>query len=141
MADRESFLECTSSIVSAYISRNPIRVGDIEKLIADVYTKLKSVEGASASQNGLCAAVPVGESVFPDYLVCLEDGKKLKMLKRHLRTMYNMTLEEYKRKWGLPADYPSVASNYAKRRSELAREIGLGKRAQKVKPRVTLRVV
>lgn len=125
-------LALTTNIVAAHVSNNSVAVSDLPKLIRDVYETLNKVEqdgGAPAERP--TPAVPVKKSVMPDYIICLEDGKKLKMLKRHLKTAYNMTPEEYREKWGLPADYPMVAPNYAKQRSRLAKEIGLGTRARR----------
>ena len=122
----------TSQIVAAYVERNNIQAADLPALIGSVHqslTKLGQPEAPADAPTELKPAVPVKKSVFPDYLICLEDGKKLKMLKRHLRTSYDMTPGEYRTKWGLPADYPMVAPNYAKARSEMAVRIGLGRKA------------
>ena len=122
----------TSQIVAAYVERNNIQATDLAVLIGSVYqslTKLIQPEAPAEAPTELKPAVPVKKSVFPDYLICIEDGKKLKMLKRHLRTSYDMTPGEYRTKWGLPADYPMVAPNYAKARSEMAVRIGLGRKA------------
>ncbi len=121
-------LELTAEIVSSHVSNNSIPVQDLPALIKDVHTTLinLSKEAANAAEETPEPAVPVKKSITNDYIICLEDGKKLKMLKRHLKSAYNMTPEEYRAKWGLPHDYPMVAPNYAKRRAELAREIGLG---------------
>jgi predicted transcriptional regulator len=109
-----------------------VSVEDLPRLIRDVHTSLSSVsKDGGQTQEKPTPAVPIKKSVTPDYLICLEDGKKLKMLKRHLKTVYNMTPDDYREKWGLPADYPMVAPNYAKRRSQLAKEIGLGTRSRK----------
>jgi len=125
-------LELTTSIVAAHVSNNVVAVQDLPKLIREVYTSLSQVQqGGQESQERPTPAVPIKKSVTPDYIICLEDGKKLKMLKRHLKTVYDMTPEEYREKWGLPSDYPMVAPNYAKQRSRLAKEIGLGTRARK----------
>jgi predicted transcriptional regulator len=124
---KDRLLELTSQIVSAQVANNPVQSGELPGLIQEVYQTLSKV--GSASDNGddkIAPAVPIRKSVTPDYLVCLEDGKKLKMLKRHLKTSFNLTPEEYRSRWGLPSDYPMVAPNYAKQRSALAREIGLG---------------
>lgn len=141
MGDSANLMLCTSNIVSAYVAKNSVRLTEVERLIEDVYLKLKSLVDVHSDGIELVSAVPIEESVFPDYLICLEDGKRLKMLKRHLKTMYNMTVEEYKRKWGLPSDYPSVAKNYAVKRSVLAKQIGLGRKIDQQFPKVTLRVV
>lgn len=125
-------LSLTTDIVSAYLSHNTVPLSDIPNLIGQTYKTLASLEGEGPS--GLerpQPAVPIKRSVTPDYLICLEDGKKLKMLKRHLKTAYNMTPEEYRERWGLPADYPMVAPNYARQRSRLAKDIGLGTRGRK----------
>ena len=122
----------TSQIVSAYVSKNSVQASDVPGLISNVYQSLKSAglpQAATEAPSDLKPAVPVKKSVTPDYIICLEDGKKLKMLKRHLNTSYNMTPDEYRAKWGLPADYPMVAPNYAKSRSDLALKLGLGRRA------------
>ncbi|MFO1129101.1 MAG: MucR family transcriptional regulator [Rhodospirillales bacterium] len=119
-------LELTTEIVAAHVGNNPVPASELPTLIQDVYKTLASVGTVQAPSEKLKPAVPVKRSVFPDYIVCLEDGKKLKMLKRHLKTSYNMTPEEYRERWGLPPEYPMVAPNYAKHRSALAKEIGLG---------------
>ena len=137
MADRmeqDNLIELTAEIVSAYVSNNNIASNDISALIGDVHNALhRTASGAvEPEQEPLKPAVPIKKSVTPDSIVCLEDGKKFKSLKRHLRTHYDLTPEEYRDKWGLPADYPMVAPNYAKARSALAREMGLGqKRARR----------
>lgn len=124
---KEEVLILTTEIVSAYVSNNPLPVVEIPDLIDKVYQALSHVgEHGTIGDEQPQPAVPVQESVLPDYLICLEDGKKLKMLKRHLKTAYNLTPEQYRERWGLPADYPMVAPNYAKQRSRLAKEIGLG---------------
>jgi predicted transcriptional regulator len=126
----ESVLGMVASIVSAYVSHNALPAGEIPDLIKTVYRSLSNMQtpGAAAVEEAGKPAVPVRRSVTPDYLVCLEDGKKLKMLKRHLRTNYKMSPEEYRAKWNLPPDYPMVAPNYAKQRSEFAKKIGLGRK-------------
>ncbi len=125
-------VEMTSRIVAAYVGGNDVAPQEIASVISTVHTALKTLhEPAPAPVAELVPAVPIKRSVFPDYIVCLEDGKKFKSLKRHLRSAYNMSPEEYRAKWGLPADYPMVAPNYAAARSELAKRIGLG-RARKV---------
>lgn len=146
MEECAGLLKCVASIVSAYISRGDTNVDDVEKFMEYVYLKLKTLDKAIVKKRELVAAVPIEKSVLPDYIICLEDGKKLKMLKRHLRTVYNMSIDDYKAKWGLPPDYPSVAKNYAEKRSMLAKAIGLGKKpgggkASPGGPKVTLRVV
>ncbi|MCS6877350.1 MAG: MucR family transcriptional regulator [Geminicoccaceae bacterium] len=121
-------LSMTTEIVSAHLSNNTVAVADIPQLIKLVYTSLaqQGAEEQKEVQEKPTPAVPIKKSVANDYIICLEDGKKLKMLKRHLKTRYNMTPEEYRKKWGLPDDYPMVAPAYAKQRSELAKKIGLG---------------
>jgi len=123
----------TSQIVSAFVSKNSVQASDLPALISVVYQALKSAGQPSVAQpeapTDLKPAVPIKKSVTADYIVCLEDGKKLKMLKRHLSSSYNMTPDEYRARWGLPADYPMVAPNYAKSRSDLALKLGLGRRA------------
>jgi predicted transcriptional regulator len=125
----EELLRMTADVVAAYVSNNTLPTAQLAEVINAVYTSLRSLEGQSAEPPAepLKPAVPVRKSVTPDFLVCLEDGKKLKMLKRHLRSTYNMTPDEYRAKWGLPADYPMVAPNYAEQRSEFAKKIGLGR--------------
>ncbi len=121
-------LELTAQIVAAHAANNEIDTGALPSVIRAVYSTLSSIgdEPAAAPAEKAQPAVPIRKSVFPDYIVCLEDGKKLKMLKRHLSTSFNMTPEQYRQKWGLDANYPMVAPNYAERRSTLAKEIGLG---------------
>lgn len=123
-------LELTSKIVSAHVGNNSVSSGDLPQLIEDVYRSLNAVGEKSDMKEKLLPAVPVKKSIQQDYIICLEDGKKLKMLKRHLKTAYNMTPEEYREKWNLPSDYPMVAPNYAEHRSSLAKKIGLGTRAR-----------
>jgi predicted transcriptional regulator len=128
-------LSLTTEIVAAHVSNNTVGVADLPQLINQVYSSLANIGSAPvAPAVRPQAAVGVKKSVQPDYIICLEDGKKLKMLKRHLKTAYNMTPEAYRERWGLPADYPMVAPNYAKQRSRLAREIGLGTRARRAQP-------
>ena len=127
----EDLLAFTTEIVSAHVSNNEISAADLPKLVQDVYRALAGIIAPEPEVEQLQPAVPVKKSVFPDYIVCLEDGKKLKMLKRHLKTAYNMTPEEYRTRWNLPADYTMVAPNYAERRSGLAKKIGLGMRSKK----------
>lgn len=117
-----------SDIVSAYVAHNPVPVADLPKLIEKVHATLTEIDGSGGSEAKaeLKPAVAVRKSVTDDHIVCLEDGKKFKSLKRHLRTRYDMSPDEYREKWGLPPDYPMVAPNYAKQRSELARKMGLG---------------
>ncbi|MFZ4808933.1 MAG: MucR family transcriptional regulator [Hyphomicrobiaceae bacterium] len=123
----------TAEIVSAFVSNNTVVASDLPVLINDVHGALSRV-GSSAPEpvrDELKPAVPVKRSVHPDFIICLEDGKKFKSLKRHLRTHYNLSPEEYREKWGLPHDYPMVAPNYAAARSALAKQMGLGTRREK----------
>ena len=124
-------LELTTEIVAAHVANNTVAVSDLSQLIQDVYKTLVAVGTAPLTPERPRPAVPIKKSIFPDYVVCLEDGKKLKMLKRHLKTAYNMTPEEYRERWGLSPDYPMVAPNYAKHRSNLAKKIGLGTKPRK----------
>lgn len=122
-------LTLTTEIVSAHVSNNTVGGHDIPNLIESVYRTLSNVNSAAPHLvERPQPAVPIKRSINDDFIICLEDGKKLKMLKRHLKTAYNMTPEEYRERWGLPADYPMVAPNYAKKRSALAKDIGLGKK-------------
>ena len=130
--NRSELLELTSEIVAAHVSNNTLSVKDLPQLIRDVYATLETVGTGNKTLDSLTPVVPIRKSVTPEFLVCLEDGKKLKMLKRHLKTSYNMTPEEYRQKWNLPRDYPMVAPNYAKQRSDLAKEIGLGKKTREL---------
>jgi predicted transcriptional regulator len=119
-----------SAIVAAYVSKNTVTVADVPTLIRTVHDGLVAMDQPVAKpEPELKPAVPIRKSVQPDYIICLEDGKKLKMLKRHLMTAYGLTPDEYRARWGLPDDYPMVAPNYAKARSELALKLGLGRRA------------
>jgi predicted transcriptional regulator len=125
----ETLITFTSDIVAAHVSNNNVAVEDLPSLITNVYGALAGLGGtAPVEEEKPEPAVSVRASVKPDYIVCLEDGKKLKMLKRHLMTHYNMTPEEYRQRWNLPADYPMVAPNYAEKRRELAKKIGLGRK-------------
>ena len=128
-----NFIQLTAEIVSAYVSNNTVASGDIPALINQVHAALTRVSGNSgeAPVEALKPAVSVKKSITPEYIVCLEDGKKFKSLKRHLRTQYNMTPEQYRDKWSLPADYPMVAPNYAQARSELAKQMGLGQQRRR----------
>ena len=129
---QETLIALTADIVAAHVSNNSVAVNDLPQLIQNVHGALRGLGGrGQEAEVKLEPAVSIRSSVKPDYIVCLEDGKKLKMLKRHLMTHYNMTPEEYRAKWGLPADYPMVAPNYAKARSELAKEMGLGQQRRK----------
>ena len=126
---QDNLIDLAADIVSAYVSNNSINSADLPDLIGNVYTALRqSSDGPSEPEpEPQKPAVPVKKSITPDYIVCLEDGKKFKSLKRHLRTHYDLTPEEYRDKWGLSPDYPMVAPNYAKQRSDFAKKIGLGK--------------
>lgn len=130
--NKETLLELTSQIVAAHVSNNEVSVKDLQSLIHNVHNTLTSLNKTSnpLQLDTRKPAVPVEQSIGEDYIICLEDGKKLKMLKRHLKTSFNMTPEEYRERWGLPIDYPMVAPNYAEKRSSLAKEIGLGKRGR-----------
>jgi predicted transcriptional regulator len=127
----EDLLRMTADVVAAYVSNNTLPTAQLAEVINAVYNSLRSLEGQSAEPppEPLKPAVPIRKSVTPDYLICLEDGKKLKMLKRHLRSTYNLTPDEYRSKWGLAPDYPMVAPKYAEQRSEFAKKIGLGRGA------------
>jgi len=125
---RYEILALTAEIVSSHVSANTVAVSDVPQLIEQVYTTLdglvNSVSGAEEERPQ--PAVSIRRSITPDYIICLEDGKKLKMLKRHIKTRYDLSPDEYRARWGLPADYPMVAPNYAAQRRELAKKIGLG---------------
>lgn len=126
---RGEILALTTEIVSAHVGNNAVGQSDVAELIQSVYAKLNELaSGEEAATVELTPAVPIKKSVTDDYIICLEDGKKLKMLKRHLMTSYGMTPEDYRAKWGLKADYPMVAPNYALKRQELAKKIGLGRK-------------
>jgi len=121
-------LQLATDIVAAFVSNNSVGADKLPGLLQEVHDAVRALaSGGTASAGNQQPAVPVKKSVTPDYVICLEDGKKLKMLKRYIRTQYGMSPEDYRRKWGLPADYPMVAPNYAKRRSDFAKEIGLGR--------------
>jgi len=130
-----NLIDLTADIVSAYVSNNTVASTDLPGLINEVYGALQKTANASSEPEPepLKPAVPIKKSVMPDYIICLEDGKKFKSLKRHLRTHYNMTPEEYREKWDLGADYPMVAPNYAAARSELAKKMGLGQQRKRSK--------
>ena len=126
---RDALLRMTTQVVSAYVGNNPVPETQISDVIQSVYGSLEGLSsGRPSTQTKQKPAVPIKRSIIHDHIVCLEDGKKLKMLKRYLRTAYNLTPEQYRAKWGLPTDYPMVAPNYAKQRSAFAKESGLGKR-------------
>jgi predicted transcriptional regulator len=128
--DRSTMLRMTTEVVSAYVSNNALAPTQLPDVIRAVYGSLDSLSAGrpDSKAEALKPAVPVRRSITPDYIVCLEDGKKLKMLKRHLRTNYAMTPDEYRAKWSLPPDYPMVAPNYAAQRSAFAKQIGLGRK-------------
>jgi len=128
-----SFIELTAEIVSAYVGKNSVPANELPNLINQVHAALVRVSGGSseAQPESLKPAVSVKKSITPDYIVCLEDGKKFKSLKRHLRTQYNITPEQYREKWGLAVDYPMVAPNYAAARSQLAKQMGLGQQRRR----------
>jgi len=128
MDEKSEVIEMTADIVSAYVGNNSVSAADLPALIQSVHRALSGISsGAEAAEAAPKEpAVPIRRSITPDFLVCLEDGRKFKSLKRHLRTKYNMSPEEYRSNWGLPKDYPMVAPNYAKARSDLAKQMGLG---------------
>jgi predicted transcriptional regulator len=128
-----SFIELTANIVSAYVSNNPVPAGDIPTLINQIHSALLQVSAGrvDAAAEPPRPAVSIKKSITPDHLVCLEDGKRFKSLRRHLRSQYNMTPEQYREKWGLPPDYPMVAPNYAAARSQLAKQMGLGQQRRR----------
>ena len=129
--DTAEKLELTTEIVASYVSNNTVSTADLPGVIKDVYKTLMGLGAEAVEAERPKPAVSVKKSVTPDYIICLEDGKKLKMLKRHLKTAYDMSPEDYRERWGLPADYPMVAPNYAKHRSSLAKKIGLGTKPRK----------
>lgn len=121
------YLTETSAIVSAYVSRNPVAAHELPDLIKSVHKALTSLGRSDETKQELTPAVNPKRSVHPDYIICLEDGKKFKSLKRHLMTHYGLTPEDYRQKWGLPSDYPMTAPNYSRQRSNLAKKMGLGR--------------
>ena len=129
---RDDLLRMAVDIVAAYLSNNQVPSSQIPDIIHSVFSSLNSLDEQPAEPPAETAkpAASIRKSVTPDYIICLEDGKKLKMLKRHLRTTYNMTPEQYRTKWNLPPDYPMVAPNYAEQRSDLAKRIGLGRKPE-----------
>lgn len=135
--DGSVILKMTAEVVASYVGNNPISHEQLPELITSVHKSFQSVEGAQEveQEEPKKPAVSIRKSITPEYLICLEDGKKLKMLKRHLRTTYNMTPEEYRAKWNLPPDYPMVAPSYAEQRSQFAKKIGLGRRPAAKKTR------
>ncbi len=126
-------IQMTTDIIASYVSNNTIAVQELPDLIKSVHNAMVDLTGAAAAPVKQKPAVPVSRSITDDYIICLEDGAKLKMLKRYIRTRFGLTPDEYRQKWRLPADYPMVAPAYAKRRSTLAKEIGLGKGSRKSK--------
>lgn len=133
MSLNSTLVELTAQIVAAYVGKNAVPVSDLPMVISSVASAIQGLgsEPAVASLDKPIPAVPIKKSVTPDFIICLEDGKKMKMLKRHLRSTYGMSPDDYRAKWGLPADYPMVAPNYAEQRSKLAQEIGLGKNGRR----------
>ncbi|HAK63961.1 MAG: MucR family transcriptional regulator [Pseudomonadota bacterium] len=137
MDDKNVLIDMTAEIVSAYVGNNTVSAAELPGLIQQVYGSLVDVSqgGGVTSENELQKpAIPVKRSVAPDYIICLEDGKKFKSLKRHLRAHYDMSPDEYRAKWGLPKDYPMVAPNYTRARSALAKEMGLGQKSRRKRP-------
>jgi predicted transcriptional regulator len=134
---QEDILRMTTEVVAAYVGNNELPAAQISEVIGAVHKSLSGLQGGAGESQAAPSkpAVPIRRSVTPDYIVCLEDGKKLKMLKRHIRTTYNLTPDEYRAKWGLASDYPMVAPNYAKQRSEFAKKIGLGRKRAGTKRR------
>lgn len=137
VAQQDDILRMTAEVVAAYLGNNTMPAAQIPDVINTVYGSLSKLDGTVATVRTRAPKAPVAirKSIMPDYIVCLEDGKKLKMLKRHLRTVYGMSPEEYRAKWGLPADYPMVAPNYSRQRSAFAKKIGLGRAATRSKRR------
>ena len=133
----ENYIGLAADIVAAYVSNNSVRYADLPSLIGDIHSALVKVAGGGLETPAEAPkpAVPVKRSITPDYIICLKDGKQFKSLKRHLRTQYNLTPEQYRERWGLPADYPMVAPSYAKARSDLAKEMGLGQQRRKGRAR------
>ena len=136
MADEtndDTLITLTADIVAAHVSNNSVAVNDLPQLISNVHGALSGLSGTAAPEVKQEPKVPIRSSIKPDYIVCLEDGKKLKMLKRHLMTHYNLTPDQYRQKWGLSSDYPMVAPNYAEQRRALAKSIGLGTKRRKTR--------
>jgi predicted transcriptional regulator len=131
----EDFLRMTAHLVAAYLRKNSVPAAQITEIVNSVHGSLRSIESKiqAPQSEALKPAVPIKKSITPEFLICLEDGRKLKMLKRHLRSTYSMTPDDYRKKWNLPADYPMVASKYAAQRSDFAKKIGLGKSGGKKK--------
>jgi predicted transcriptional regulator len=132
-AQDDTLITLTADIVAAHVSNNSVAVNDLPQLISNVHGALNGLSGRSAPEARPEPKVPIRSSIKPDYIVCLEDGKKLKMLKRHLMTHYQLTPDQYRQKWGLNADYPMVAPNYAEQRRTLAKAIGIGTKRRKTK--------
>ena len=132
---KPNILELTAKLVSAHIGNNTVATDALPALIQSVFYTLATAREAEAQPEAQAPAVPIKKSVFHDFIVCLEDGKKLKMLKRHLKTSYDLTPDQYRSKWGLPRDYPMVAPSYASVRSTLAKSIGLGRKPGPVQPK------
>lgn len=133
MSEKAELIDMTAEIVSAYVGHNSVGPDEIPNLIHKIFAALSeaALGGSAAEEQQAEPAVPIRKSITPDYIICLEDGKKFKSLKRHLRTHYNLSPEEYREKWGLPRDYPMVAPNYAQARSRLAKKMGLGQSGQR----------
>ncbi len=131
--DNDDLLKLTEKIVSSHVSNNAISSADLPEIIKTVYAALGNVKTAGEAPPTPEPAVPIKRSVTPNVIVCLEDGKKFKVLKRHLKTDHNMTPKEYRERWGLPGDYPIVAPKYAEKRSQLAKKIGLGTKGRNMK--------
>ena len=130
-ADSDELMRSACRIIAAYVSKNPISASEVPEMIKSIYGTLSVLSGGGQGESpptNQKPAVPIKKTITPDFIICLEDGKKLKMLKRYLRTRYKMTPDEYRAKWNLPLDYPIVAPNYSTRRSEFAKKIGLGRR-------------
>jgi predicted transcriptional regulator len=135
-ASGSDLLRMTAEVAAAYVGNNSLPASQLPDVIRTIYSSISALDGGTAvAINGAKPIVPIKKSVMPDYIICLEDGKKLKMLKRHLRTSYGLTPEEYRIKWNLPADYPMVAPNYAAQRSAFAKKIGLGRKPGARKPK------
>jgi len=133
LVDQDELIELTAEIVAAYVSNNSVGSADLSPFITEIHLALHRAASGAAKpvSDPAKPAVPIRKSITPDYIVCLEDGERFKSLKRHLRTKYDLTPEEYREKWHLPADYPMVAPNYAKARSALAKEMGLGQKRRR----------
>lgn len=131
-AEYDILVDLTADITAAFVGNNNVAINEVEALITNIYSALNAVSGSSQNnENKQAPAVAIAKSISQDYLICLEDGKKFKSLKRHLRTHYNLSPEEYREKWNLPIDYPMVAPNYAAARSQLAKNMGLGHKGRR----------